>query len=250
MNLLKAETSKTLIEIKTYYPDHIVDVIIKYFLFLAFFLGFGTRNIGNDSFLIGYSFWIIASYIISEASVQLSYEKQIGTIEQLFIKPYSSSTILLVRSLLMFTVSLVKFALLAIVIFLTMRISVSLPLPVLVVFFASIFGFFGLGIFLSALTLIFTKTASFESVISYALLVLSGVIVPFGNIPSAVNKIMYSFPYFYGIGLAQKLRALQEVKILEWVFLFLLNFAAFALSLFFYELCLKYVRRRGMLNKY
>ena len=139
MNLLKAETSKTLIEIKTYYPDHIVDVIIKYFLFLAFFLGFGTRNIGNDSFLIGYSFWIIASYIISEASVQLSYEKQIGTIEQLFIKPYSSSTILLVRSLLMFTVSLVKFALLAIVIFLTMRISVSLPFPVLVVFFASIF---------------------------------------------------------------------------------------------------------------
>lgn len=36
IHLLKAEYKKSFIELKTYYPDQIVDIIIKYFLFVAF----------------------------------------------------------------------------------------------------------------------------------------------------------------------------------------------------------------------
>lgn len=250
MNLLKAEISKTLIEIKTYYPDHIVDIVIKYFLFTAFFIGFGSKNINPDSFFIGYSFWMIASYIISEASVQISFEKQVGTVEQLFIKPFSSSSLLAVRSILLFVVSIAKFVLLFLIISLTMRIHIALPASIFVVYFFSILGFLGLGIFLSALTLIFTKTASFESIISYGLLIVSGVIVPFGNLPQILHKILLPIPYFYGIEMAQKLGSMQTVSFSEWIFLVLLNIAALGLSFFLYEIILKYVRKRGLINKY
>ena len=117
--VLKAEFSKALIEIKTYYPDHIVDIVIKFFLFATFFIGFGKENISQNSFYIGYSFWMIASYIISESSATISYEKQIGTIEQIFIKPFSSQLIILIRSMLYFFVSLIKFSLLYLIAMLT-----------------------------------------------------------------------------------------------------------------------------------
>ncbi len=250
MNLLKAEISKTLIELRTYYSDHIVDIVIKYFLFLTFFLGLGTKNVTNNTFFIGYSFWIIASYIISEASVQVSFEKQVGTIEQLFIKPYSSSLILAVRSVLMFTVSFAKFVVLTGIIWLTTKISVSVQPLIFAVYFVSLFGFLGLGLFLSALTLIFTKTASFESILSYALLTVSGVFIPIEKLSPLIHKIIHPFPYFYGIELAQKVGSFQTVATFEWVLLVILNFLALMAGFILYEFCLKYVRRHGLINKY
>ncbi len=55
IHLLKAEYKKSFIELKTYYPDQIVDIIIKYFLFVAFFVGFGKSQIDVGAFYIGYS---------------------------------------------------------------------------------------------------------------------------------------------------------------------------------------------------
>ena len=53
IHLLKAEYKKSFIELKTYYPDQIVDIIIKYFLFVAFFVGFGKSQIDVGAFYIG-----------------------------------------------------------------------------------------------------------------------------------------------------------------------------------------------------
>ena len=118
------------------------------------------------------------------------------------------------------------------------------------IYVVAISGFLGLGIFLSALTLIFTKTASFESIISYALLLVSGVIIPIESLPPALYKTVTLFPYFYEINMAQKICFTGSCPPLQWLVLILLNFLMLALGLSFYNICLSYVRHRGLINKY
>jgi len=250
LSVVKAEFSKTLIEIKTYYPDHIVDVFIKFFLFLTFFIGFGQKNISTDLFCLGYSFWMIASYIISEASESISYEKQVGTIEQIFIKPFQTQTILIVRSLMHFCVSLFKFILLYILVLLILKVQFSLKAQILVVYAISIIGFLGVGIFLSALTLIFTKTASFEAIVSYALLGVSGVIIPFDKMPQLLGSTLKVFPYFYQIDMAQRISLNNSAMPLDWIILLLSNLAMCIVGFVFFNLCARHVRNHGLINKY
>lgn len=64
VGLVKAELRKYLLEIKNYYPDQIVDLIIKYILFIVFFFGFYKNGSNSGDFYIGYLYWMIASYII------------------------------------------------------------------------------------------------------------------------------------------------------------------------------------------
>ena len=124
IHLLKAEYKKSFIELKTYYPDQIVDIIIKYFLFVAFFVGFGKSQIDVGAFYIGYLYWMIASYIIAEASASISFEKQVGTIEQIFLKPVSVLQILTLRTFVMFSISVLKFGILFLIVSLTLKIDV------------------------------------------------------------------------------------------------------------------------------
>ena len=64
IHLLKAEYKKSFIELKTYYPDQIVDIIIKYFLFVAFFVGFGKSQIDVGAFYIGYRVSLLDDSVI------------------------------------------------------------------------------------------------------------------------------------------------------------------------------------------
>ena len=53
LRILRAEFRKNIIEMKTYYPDQIADFIIKFIIFVAFFVGFGKSRINETDFCIG-----------------------------------------------------------------------------------------------------------------------------------------------------------------------------------------------------
>ncbi len=249
MKVLKAEFRKALLEVKNYYPDHIVDIVIKYLLFLGFVVGFGKKDIAIDEFYVGYAFWMIASYIISEASVSISFEKQVGTIEQLFIKPTSSALILLVRTFLMFLISLIKFAVLYVIVIITMQYRIIIPWQTMLIFLVSIIGFAGLGIALSGITMIFTKTASFESIISYGFLLVSGAIIPYAQMPSVFSKISW-IPYVFQISLAQKISMGSVITTFDVLYLILSNIALLAIGLLVYSITYRSVRKSGIMNSY
>ncbi|MBR0429455.1 MAG: ABC transporter permease [Lachnospiraceae bacterium] len=249
MKVLKAEVRKALLEMKSYYPDHIVDIVVKYFLFLGFVIGFGKKAISIDEFYVGYAFWMIASYIISEASVSISFEKQVGTIEQLFIKPTSSEIILLVRTFLMFLISFIKFGILYMIVIITMQYRILIPWQTILIFMISIIGFAGLGIALSGITMIFTKTASFESIISYGLLLVSGAIIPYANMPTMFDKISW-IPYIFQISLAQKVAIGSVVTPIEVMYLILSNVLLLVIGLLIYSVTYRAVRKSGVMNRY
>ena len=94
-----AELRKYYLEVKCYYPDHIVNLVVLFIMFSGFFKLFTNSDVIPDSaYYIGFVYWFYANGIIGESSVSISTEKQSGTFEQLLIKPSSLSSILFYRS--------------------------------------------------------------------------------------------------------------------------------------------------------
>jgi len=235
VGLVKAELRKYLLEIKNYYPDQIVDLIIKYILFIVFFFGFYKNGSNSGDFYIGYLYWMIASYIISEASVSISFEKQVGTIEQLLLQPVPIGIILVIRTLVLFTISIIKFVILLLIIMLTTNISIYVNLPLILIGLISIIGFLGIGLALSGITMMYTKTASFESVISYLLLLLSGTVISYSAMPKVVMCVIEYIPFILEINLSQCIINGAKVNILSMIILLLSNFIMFFIGYFIFE---------------
>lgn len=90
MRLIKAEFKKTLTEAISYYPDYIVGLITDLLLLVIVMNTDGDR--GEKVF--GYILWILVNGVLSEASMCISTEKQLGTLQNLLIKPCSISQIM------------------------------------------------------------------------------------------------------------------------------------------------------------
>ena len=173
MNLIKSEIKKSVRESIVYYPDFIVSSMISLMLF--YFLV--TNNDNYTLLLVSYLIWIITSGVLSEASAAISTEKQIGTLQNLLIKPYSILTILIAKTISWFIINLIKTIFFLFILNMFYDVSSIFRVEFLLIIIISAIGIMGLSLVLSALTLVFTKVASFEIIISYLLLFLSGSIV-------------------------------------------------------------------------
>ena len=104
MNLIKAEFRKTLTEAISYYPDYIVGLITDFFVLIIV-----INTEGNTTEKVfGYILWILASGVISEASMCISTEKQLGTLQNIMIKPYSIAQIVTVKTIVWFSINVIK----------------------------------------------------------------------------------------------------------------------------------------------
>ena len=104
MNLIRAEFRKTFIEALSYYPDYIVGLITDFFIL---FIVINTD--GNKAYKVfGYILWMLASGVISEASMCISTEKQLGTLQNIMIKPYSIAQIVTVKTFVWFSINVIK----------------------------------------------------------------------------------------------------------------------------------------------
>ena len=103
MNLIKAEFRKTLTEAVSYYPDYIVGLITDFFILLIV-----INTEGNTTEKVfGYILWMLASGVISEASMCISTEKQLGTLQNIMIKPYSIAQIVTVKAVVWFSINVI-----------------------------------------------------------------------------------------------------------------------------------------------
>ena len=168
MNLIKAEFRKTLTEAISYYPDYIVGLITDFFVLIIV-----INTEGNTTEKVfGYILWILASGVISEASMCISTEKQLGTLQNIMIKPYSIAQI-------------VTF----------FGIDNLFRLEYLYIVILVCIGIMGLSYVLASVTLMFTKVASFVNIISYGFLFLSGSIVKIPDFLAYTNPISYGVKY-------------------------------------------------------
>lgn len=193
-NIFKGEIKRYFWEIKTYYPDYIVSLIISLILYLILF-GFDK---GNTKY-IGYIYWVLASSVLSEASVSISSEKQAGTIKNLIIKPYSILTIMTFRTISWVLINFTKIFLILLILKYIFELKIVFNLFLILILVITLISIYGFSLILMAFTVIYTKTASFETVISYILLFLSGSVYSLEKMPLIMQYITKYFPLTLGI---------------------------------------------------
>ena len=205
-----AELRKYFLEVKCYYPDHIVNLVVLFIMFFGFFRLFTNSDVIPDSaYYIGFVYWFYANGIIGESSVSISTEKQSGTFEQLLIKPSSLSSILFYRSACWLLFQSVEIAIVMAALHIFLSVPMSFSMFVIPVFIITMLGLIGISYLLSALTLIFTKTASFTTIFSYLLLFFSGV----ANGVGVRSAAYFIFPLSQGIDISRRLILKLEVTL-------------------------------------
>ena len=178
MKLIKAEFKKSLIEAASYYPDYIVGILTDILLLVIVMNTEGEQ----EEKLFAYVLWILVNGVLSEASLCISTEKQMGTLQNLMIKPYSIMQIISVKTLVWFLLNSVKACICIGIASLFIKLTFRFEYFYIVILVC--FGCMGISYILSALTLIFTKMASFVSIVGYLFLFLSGSIL---SLPGYLN---------------------------------------------------------------
>lgn len=191
MNLVRGEFRKTLIEARTYYPDYIVGFVTDFFLLLIVLQSDGDRS----EKVFAYILWILASGVLSEASMCISSEKQLGTLQNIMTKPYSISQIMMVKTMVWFFINLIKAVITSAIARLFFYTDNLFRVEYLFVLVMVCVGIMGASYFFAAMTLVFTKVASFVNIISYLFLFLSGSIVKIPEWMECTNPLSYGVKY-------------------------------------------------------
>lgn len=250
INVFKAELIKYLSESKTYFPDHIVNIVVTYILFTGFFLGFKSNNIITDSYYIGFIYWFFASNIISEASVSISFEKQVGTLEQLISKPISLGVLLISKTLAWLLIAILKSIILIFILILTLPIKISFSFLLIPVFIITVIGLLGISLLLAGLTIRYTKTASFESIISYILLFFTGSIINLDNIPHIFVILTKFLPLAPGINISKNIIDSMPISSSEIILFLVNNFMYFFIGLYIFNKIYVHGKTNGILSEY
>lgn len=190
MKVFKYEIKKIFSEAITYYPDFVVSALSNVILFLILFQSIGNNNITLE--IHAYILWILTGGVLSEISIAISTEKQLGTLQNLMVKPNSIMTIMISKTIGWTLINFIKIVIISIILALFIDFPKILDLRYIYVYIIACFGILGLSLILGSLTLIYTKTASFESIFNYLLLFLSGSFV---DLP---DYVYYTNPLSYG----------------------------------------------------
>lgn len=95
-------------------------------------------------------------------------------------------------------------------------IIIPVTVSMFIVFILTTVGVFGFTLLLVGLTLKYTKTASFDTILSYALLFLTGAILPKEQMPSWAQRIGEILPITKGINLSNRLMNGEFVRLMDY----------------------------------
>lgn len=250
INVFKAEFKKYIEEVKCYYPDHIVGIIVTYILFLGFFISFSNTSLARNNLHIGFIFWFFATSVISEGSMSISYEKQTGTFEQLLLKPVDILLILSIRTGIWFIVTFIKVVILMFMVMLTLGMILPFDIRIIPILLITLVGLYRFGMMLAGSTLVFTKTASFESIFSYFLLFFTGGIVALEQLPPMVSKVSKILPLTLGINISQQILKGHVVTLYNVLVLLLNSIIYLVIGILVFTLAYRYSRIYGLNSKY
>ena len=254
--LFGAEFRRCWIQLIRYPGDAIGLVVITTFIFYGLFLG--THYIAGpslqfgdhlDAILVGYVLWSLVGFILVDLAGQLQYEAQTGTLEQLFLSPFGSRKVLLLRALASLTLRLViTLLILLLLITLTgssLTFSPMLLFPLLTV----LLGAYGFAFTIGSLALLLKRVDQLVSIILFAMLFLMTTTTE--TLTGWQQIIRWLLPMTGGAGLMRDLMARGEALDLAQFTLAVLNGIAYlTVGLLIFHLAEREAKRRGKLGGY
>jgi len=254
--LFLAELKRSWIQFSRYSTEAISGVIVTTAVFYGLFLSaryiagpslqFGNRL---DAIIIGYVLWTLVLFIMTDIAGSLQAEAQTGTLEQLFLSPFSAPQVFLVRALASLTLQLTLiFSILLIIITLT-RSQLSFPPSLLLPLLTVILGAYGLAFVMGSLALLLKRVQQLLGIFQFVLLFL--LTVPAETQVGPLSVLRLLLPMVPGAGILRDLMARGQMLDPIQLMLALLNGAVyFALGLLLFRWAERETKRRGRLGGY
>ncbi|HEY9699912.1 MAG TPA: ABC transporter permease [Trichocoleus sp.] len=256
LNLFFAELKRSFTQLIRYSSEVIGGVVGTTIIFYGLFLStkyiagsafqFGDRL---DSIIIGYVLWTLMLFIMGDIAGGLQQEARTGTLEQLFLSPYSAPKVFLVRAAASLLLNLgINLAILGLIILLTGS-NLAFPIVLIAPLFAVLLGAYGIAFAMGSLALLLKQVQQLLSIFQFGLLFL--FTVPIETWTGALRVAGYLIPMAPGASLLRLIMA--QGQTLDWVGLLiaLLNGAAyFTVGMTLFGWAERETKRRGRLGGY
>lgn len=256
LNLFFAELKRSFTQLIRYSSEVIGGVVGTTIIFYGLFLStkyiagsafqFGDRL---DSIIIGYVLWTLMLFIMGDIAGGLQQEARTGTLEQLFLSPYSAPRVFLIRAVASLLLNLgINLTILGLIILLTgsqLSFSVVLIAPLLAV----LLGAYGIAFAMGSLALLLKQVQQLLSIFQFGLLFL--FTVPIETWTGELRFVGWLIPMAPGAALLRLVMA--QGQTLDWAGLLiaLLNGAVyFAIGMMLFRWAERETKRRGRLGGY
>lgn len=206
---------------------------------------FGDRL---DSIIVGYVLWSLSIFILGDIAGGLQQEAQTGTLEQIFLSPFSAPQVFLTRAVSNLTIQLVINLSILLIIMTVTGSRLSFPPILFVPLLTVLLGAYGLALLMGSIALLLKRIQQVLGIFQFLLFFV--LIVP---IEAWAGSTLWAFllPMTPGAALLRTVMAQEQAFSLAQFFVALLNGAAyFALGLYLFRLAEREVKQRGRLGGY
>jgi len=175
VELFQAEFKRIWIEFIRYPVDIIsgllanTSVIYGLFLSAKYIGGPNLQGERLDVIVIGYVLWTLVVFILEGIAFGLQVEAQTGTLEQVFLSPFGTLRVLMIRGLANLTLNI---ALILVVLIFTMLLTgryLHFPPSILLPLITVLLGAYGLSLIMAALTLLYKRIQQLLGLVQFAL---------------------------------------------------------------------------------
>jgi ABC-2 type transport system permease protein len=256
VELFLAELKRSWIQFKRYPAEAISGIIIFAAVFYGLFLsasyiaGPGLQ-LGDrlDSIIVGYVLWTLATFILFDVAGTIQNEAQTGTLEQIFITPFSTRRVLLFRAIASLLIQLILIMVILLIIMALTGRWLSFPITLLFPLVTLILAGYGLSFTLGSLALVLKRVQQLLGISQFVLLFL--LTVPTETWTGSLKAIGYLLPMTISAGLLRDVMARQQSLDLPTLGFAVLNgIVYFAIGLTFFRWAERETKRRGKLGGY
>ena len=204
---------------------------------------------------MGYVLWFYARLVIMAASVDISTEAQVGTLEQLYMSPAPPPLLLLARLSAILLSSTVIVIVPTFLLITLLGIQIPLRWEGLVILVITLIGLLGLSFILSGAALVFKQIESLADLFQNALLLLTGSLLPIAIFPHWLGIIAQTLPITQGILVLREVVLQGESLVTVWknqslIWLIVNSVLYVVIGWIIYRSCEKYAKQTGSLGQY
>ena len=256
MELFLAELKRSWIQLLRYSTEVIAGIVATTIIFYGLFLsvryiaGPGTQ-FGNrlDAIIVGYVLWTLMIFILGDVAGGLQNEARTGTLEQLFLSPFSARRVFLTRALASLILNLgINLTILLLIVLLTGS-KLAFPPTLIPPLLTVLLGAYGVSFTMGSLALLLKQVQQLLSIFNFALLFI--FTAPVESWTGSLRLIGFLLPMTPGVGLLRAVMARGEGLDLAMLLIALLNgIAYFSLGMILFRLAEQETKRRGRLGEY
>jgi len=248
IKLISVELRRAVDEFRFYWINVLSEIAVTYLFFIGLFYSYYINADSPSYFLIiALLIWLYAQEAMNQMCHYVLEEKYFGTIEQLFMSNYRPTAILgarVISSFLITTITAVPLGFL-------MYMSAGFPQSefhaiILLPFFLTLIPLYGFGYMLAGLTLRYSNVSSVGSVLTYVLLIFSGIFpiqIPMEKLAYLMNPIGFGIKTIESFSLEGFSWFPIGVLALQGLIFMGTGLLAFNLSVYF-------ARKSGVIKKY